>query len=83
MTKHITVRDADALTFGQKAVSINFNPSSDLKVNRLKELFAEAIDIVVEEHTDPTMLQDAFQELAFSQITLAQMAAVKAVTFKD
>ena len=38
--------DADReLTFGEKAVGITFNPSGDEKVQKVKELYAQIIDI--------------------------------------
>lgn len=83
MTKHVTVINPDDLTFGQRAVGLNFNPSGDLKVNRLKEIFAEAIDIVANTDSHPSLLADEFDTMALHQIVLAQMAAVKSVTFKD
>jgi hypothetical protein len=36
------------LTFGEKLVGLNFNPSSNLKVQRVKELCAELADILEE-----------------------------------
>lgn len=35
-----------AFTAGEKAVGLSFNPSNDEKVQKLKELFAQAFDIV-------------------------------------
>ena len=32
------------MTYGEKAVGLNFNPSGDWKVRRIKELYAEIID---------------------------------------
>lgn len=34
------------LTYGEKAVGLNFNPSGDAGVKRVKELYAEIIDIM-------------------------------------
>ncbi len=34
------------VTFGQKAVGISFNPSADNKVDRIKQIIANAIDEV-------------------------------------
>ncbi len=39
------------LSFGSKLVGLNFNPSGDDKVTRLKVLAAEMADIVNEEYT--------------------------------
>jgi hypothetical protein len=38
----------EELTYGQKAVGLTFNPSGDEKVQKAKELFAQAIDLMVE-----------------------------------
>lgn len=64
------------LTFGEKAVGLTFNPSGDENVTKTKQLMAEVIDLVVAKGT-------GFNQLAIDQLMLAQMAAVKSLTYKD
>jgi hypothetical protein len=35
-------------TFGEKAVGLTFNPSGDEKVNKAKQLMADALDLLKE-----------------------------------
>lgn len=76
-----------ALSFGQKLTGVNFNPSGDPSVTRLKEIFAEAADIVRAHHTGKNdalghdiKLGEMFREGALDRILDAQMWAVKHVT---
>lgn len=76
------------LTYGEKAVGLTFNPSNDPTVQKLKELYAEIIDLVVSIPVNPpangfvsekTMMLD--QAVRYAQT--AQMWAVKVATSKD
>lgn len=69
------------LTYGQKAVGLTFNPSGDLKVRHLKEIFAEAIDTLAT-HLAEGYLADEIRKEAVMRAIDAQMWAVKTVTFK-
>lgn len=78
----------ERLTFGQKMVGIKFNPSEGEthdKVHRIKSLYAEVIDIIREQEGGPQRqgLAGDFDVIAIQQAVLAQMAAVKAVTWKE
>lgn len=79
-----------ALTFGEKAVGLNFNPSNDPTVQKLKELYAQIIDICASERmpTPTTDLKDLPERgrlfsIAITEAQGAQMWAVKAATWKD
>lgn len=67
------------MTFGEKIVGVDFNPAGDTKVKRLKEIFAEAVDII-SDGEPVTTVGGIFYDTAVSQILLAQMASVKSVT---
>ena len=82
------------LTYGEKAVGLNFNPSNDPTVNRIKKLYAEIIDLC---HTGVVPLPDGEHsmkdvdrhreherlfKIAIMEAQTAQMWAVKAITFK-
>ena len=70
-------------TFGQKLVGVDFNPSKNPKVDRLKELFAEAADIVHEQWLADYIAQSNTTNLLYQhtigEILNAQMNSVKFV----
>lgn len=73
------------LSFGQKAVGLSFNPSGDPKVNQLKALYAQIIDLLTDGSLDngASDLGGRILGRAINEAIGAQMWAVKAVTFKD
>ena len=73
----------DTLSFGEKAVGLNFNPSGDIAVERIKKMFAEAIDFCNENRNvvaDPEVKR--MYSLAITEAQTAQMWAVKALTWR-
>lgn len=72
------------LTFGQKAVGLTFNPSGDEKVTKIKQLYAEIIDILSDGNLDngASDLAGRIKGRAINDAMGAQMWAVKAITFK-
>ena len=72
------------LTFGEKLVGFNFNPSNDDSVSKAKRLCADLADLL----NDQKMKQETSQlrELLFrhtiGEILNAQMNVVKVLTFK-
>lgn len=75
-------------TYGEKIVGISFNQSNDPVVDKLKSIFAEAIDIVKMDMDKKNALspishmQDFLSGLSIGEILKAQMSAVKAVTYR-
>lgn len=72
------------LTYGQKAVGLSFNPSGDPEVTKIKQLYADIIDNM------HNLRQKSFSpevkrycSTAITQAEIAQMVAVKALTWKD
>ena len=85
------ITNTRSFTPGEIAVGIQFNPSGDEKVNRIKVLCAELFDIVdqsvpAEDGTIPTArkrkMRDAMRDAALNNIITAQMWAVKVITLK-
>ena len=76
------------LTYGQKAVGLDFNPSNNPDVQAIKEAFADAIDLCNTAFNAP--LQDGINNnernrMLAEAITCAQAAqmwAVKGITWK-
>lgn len=78
--------ETQELTYGQKAVGLTFNPSWDERVQKVKELFAQAIDLMVEVRNEQNIWPSERSRLASVAITeaqTAQMWAVKAITWRD
>jgi transcription termination factor NusB len=70
-------------TYGQELINLSFNPSKDSKVDRLKELAAEMVDIVNDDDVRGNEnLHANLKTWSINQILQAQMAAVKAVTYE-
>lgn len=75
--------DEKELTFGQKAVGVNFNPGGDPKVIAIKQLYADIIDHLKELDTPDRNQKNRLISIAITEAQGAQMWAVKAVTWKD
>jgi hypothetical protein len=71
------------MTYGEKAVGLTFNPSGDQKVNDIKNLFAQIIDICNELRTaaGPGEKGRLFS-VAITEAQTAQMWAVKGITYR-
>ena len=75
------------MTAGEIAVGLTFNPSGDERVNKLKQLFAEAFNIVeqsvpVDDGTIPTARKRKLRDAALQNIITAQMWSVKVITLQ-
>ncbi len=71
-------------TFGEQRVGLSFNPSNLDDVARCKKTFADAIDqLHVLQHSSGSMEQRKLCEKAIDEALIAQMLAVKAITWKD
>jgi hypothetical protein len=75
------------MTFGEKAVGITFNPAGNEKVQKVKELYAEIIDIMDElkglaESDTDNAGRARLASIAITEAQGAQMWAVKAITWK-
>lgn len=69
-------------SYGQQVVGVDFNPSGNKKVQRLKELLAEAIDIVNDDDVrGDENLHAMLKTSAVNQALLAQMSLVKSATY--
>jgi hypothetical protein len=72
------------MTYGQKAVGLSFNPSGNDKVTRIKQAFADIIDMMDDLRAGGGHGEaDLIASIAITQAQTAQMWAVKALTWKD
>lgn len=72
-------------TFGEQLVGITFNPSSDPKVQRAKELCAELADLLNDNRQkdiEGLFIEHSIFSAAITDILKAQMMVVKYLTFK-
>lgn len=72
------------LTFGEKLVGLNFNPSNDDAVSKAKRLCADLADLLWTESMQ-FEISDSHQRLfnhAVGEILNAQMCTVKVLTLK-
>jgi hypothetical protein len=72
------------LTYGEKAVGLNFNPSGDPGVDRIKRDCAKLIDMMDILRQDPAggPEQKRLCSIAITELQGAQMWCVKAVTWR-
>lgn len=80
------------LTYGEKAVGLTFNPGGHDKVNQVKALYAQIIDLCNEareevknqeqEYVGQTAEMARLFSIAITEAQTAQMWAVKAITWK-
>jgi hypothetical protein len=72
------------MTYGERAVGLSFNPSSDPGVERVKRLYAEIIDFCADQRGRAYDAErKRLYEVAITEAQAAQMWAVKAITWKE
>jgi hypothetical protein len=72
------------MTYGERAVGLNFNPSGDETVHELKLKFAAIIDLCNQQREAGAEGERArLWSIAITEAQGAQMWAVKAATWKD
>lgn len=76
--------DGRPMTFGEKLVGLQFNPSDDEKVNRAKQLCAELADLITEgrDTRENTVFERYLYDHAVGEILNAQMNVVKLLTLR-
>lgn len=71
-------------TYGEKAVGLTFNPSGDEKVQKVKELYAQVIDLCNDLRTEAGQSEKwRLLSTAITQAQGAQMWAVKGITRQE
>lgn len=72
------------LTFGEKLVGLNFNPSNDDKVSKAKKLCADLADLLKDDqaNSETSELKNILLPATFAAILNAQMNVVKVLTLK-
>lgn len=71
------------LTYGEKAVGLTFNPSGDEKVQKVKELYAQIIDLCNDLRSEVGQGEKGrLLSVAITEAQSAQMWAVKGITYQ-
>jgi len=72
------------LSFGEKLVGLNFNPSNDDKVSQAKRLCAQLADLLYEDqlNSETSELKKILLPATYAEILNAQMNVVKVLTLK-
>lgn len=78
------------LTFGQQLVGLTFNPSGREDVNKAKQLSADLIDLVADNHNQfasnerpVSWTRSVLRTAAINAVVTAQMAVVKILTWSE
>lgn len=78
------IKPMKALTFGQIEVGLTFNPSGDPDVIKIKQMYADIIDHLNDlRNSSASQNQKRWCSVGITEAVMAQMAAVKALTWKD
>jgi len=77
--------ETKVLSFGELLVGIEFNPSNDDKVAKVKQLMAEVANIMKDAYNEDqkSPIKSLLFDHAVGEILNAQMNAVKVITFKS
>lgn len=71
------------MTYGEKAVGLTFNPGGNPKVDEVKKLYAQIIDLCNELRTEAGQGEKGrLLSVAITEAQTAQMWAVKGVTYQ-
>lgn len=71
------------MTYGEKAVGLTFNPSGNADVNKVKELYAQIIDLCNTMRTEAGQGEKGrLLSVAITEAQTAQMWAVKGITYQ-
>jgi hypothetical protein len=80
----VGMKETKLPTFGELLVGLDFNPSGDPDVHRVKELAAEMAEILKRKYTEDQRgpVKSLLFDHAVGEILNAQMAVVKVITMK-
>lgn len=83
INKQIMEQEQRELTYGEKAVGLTFNPGGNPKVDEIKKLYAQIIDLCNDLRTEAGQGEKGrLLSVAITEAQTAQMWAVKGVTYQ-
>lgn len=72
------------MTYGEKSVGLTFNPSGDERVQKVKELYAQIIDLCNNARAEAGQGEKGrLFSVAITEAQTAQMWAVKGLTYQS
>ena len=79
------VIETKILSFGELLVGIEFNPSSDDKVVKVKSMIAEIANLMKDAYNEEqkSPIKSLLFDHAVGELVNAQMAVIKVITFKS
>lgn len=84
MEQEIIVEEKKLLSFGEQLVGIEFNPSNDDRVAKVKSMMAEVANIMKEAYEEErSPIKSLLFDHAVGEIINAQMSVVKLITYKQ
>lgn len=84
MEEQITVNEKRIPNFGEQLVGLDFNPSGDPTITRVKTLCAELAEILKKDYTETRFpMKSLLFDHAIGEILNAQMSVVKVLTLKQ
>jgi hypothetical protein len=80
-----TIIETKILSFGELLVGIEFNPSNDDKVAKVKSMIAELANLMKDDYNNEqkSPVKSLLFDHAVGELVNAQMAVVKVITFKS
>ena len=80
--KSVESHERQELTYGQKLIGIDFNPSGDPNITKVKQLAADMADVLHDNCNCESEQGKLIYEQASVAILQAQMLVIKSLTFK-
>lgn len=78
------IKETRIPSFGEQLVGLDFNPSGDPTVRRVKEICAELAEIMKKNYTEErSPMKSLLFDHAVGEVLNAQMCVVKVITYKE
>lgn len=83
--KEAVITETKLLSFGELLVGIEFNPSNDDKVAKVKSMMAEIANLMKDAYNEEqkSPVKSLLFDHAVGELLNAQMSVVKVITFKS
>jgi hypothetical protein len=78
------IKETRIPNFGEQLVGLDFNPSGDPTVRRVKEICAELAEILKKNYAEErSPIKSLLFDHAIGEVLNAQMCVVKVITYKE
>lgn len=84
MEQEVAFKEVRIPSFGEQLIGVDFNPSGDPTVHKVKMMFAEIAEIMKQNYTGESKhpLKSLMFDHAVGEILNAQMSVIKVLTLK-